>query len=418
MRIRIRLLAPLLGLCAAIGAHAAEPPVLDPEQLFERLAPSVWLVETFDARNQPLSRGSGVVIGPQAVITNCHVLARARRVSIARENVSYGATLEFPDTERDLCQLKVANLAAPSVSVAAGEQARVGARVYAIGNPRGLEQTLSDGLLSGIRRSADGEFTALQVTVPISPGSSGGGLFDSRGRLIGITTFSRRDGQNLNFALPAAWVLQVPARAQAALAAREQSGKPLAQAGGGTQFVEYQLRDRLTGVSRPVVYRLDRLDGDRLLYNQGSRIEKRGGEVVGLTAAIAGDFEQAMPPGGWVREEPAPGAVWSLNYDTALAQHKVKMELTARTVGETTYRFKERELRVVQVQFDGYTGRTVVGASSDVGGQTGRGAYLANAWYAPELGRVVRFDVRTRGGMSGSFFFVDEVLELADIRTE
>ena len=81
------------------------------------------------------------------------------------------------------------------------EELKVGSRVYAIGSPRGLEQTISDGLLSGVRRSADGSFTALQVTVPISRGSSGGGLFDAQGRLIGITTFTLRDAQNLNFAL-------------------------------------------------------------------------------------------------------------------------------------------------------------------------------------------------------------------------
>ena len=77
----------------------------------------------------------------------------------------------------------------------------IGETVYAIGNPQRLELTVSDGLLSG-KRSA-GELRLVQTTAPISPGSSGGGLFDSRGNLVGITTSTRRDAQNINFAIPA-----------------------------------------------------------------------------------------------------------------------------------------------------------------------------------------------------------------------
>ena len=79
----------------ATGAHAEGAP-LSPEQLFERLSPSVCVAETFDGANPPAAGGSAVVIGPGSLITNCHVLAKASRVAIARENVSYGATLTSP----------------------------------------------------------------------------------------------------------------------------------------------------------------------------------------------------------------------------------------------------------------------------------------------------------------------------------
>jgi S1-C subfamily serine protease len=108
---------PLLALLAATTTLAQGVDPVPPEQLFERLAPSVWTVETFDARNQPLAIGSGVGVGPGSLVTNCHVLAKASRVAVARENVSYGATLEHPDPERDLCMLKVRNFTAPAVTV-------------------------------------------------------------------------------------------------------------------------------------------------------------------------------------------------------------------------------------------------------------------------------------------------------------
>jgi S1-C subfamily serine protease len=76
--------------------------------------------------------------------------------------------------------------------------------VYAIGTPQGLERTLSQGLVSAMRETSEG--TVIQTSAPISPGSSGGGLFDTQGQLVGITTFQTKTGQNLNFAIPVDWL--------------------------------------------------------------------------------------------------------------------------------------------------------------------------------------------------------------------
>jgi serine protease Do len=407
------------ALAFTTASSLAQVKPVPPEQLFERLAPSVWTVETLDAKGQPLAMGSAVVVGPGSLVTNCHVLAKAARVAVARENVSYGATLEHPDPERDLCMLKVRNFNAPAVTMGDVEDLKVGSRVYAIGSPRGLEQTISDGLLSGVRRSSSGDFTALQITVPISKGSSGGGLFDAQGRLIGITTFQLRDAQNLNFALPASWIAEVPQRAKEALAARagtrsggEAGGAASAASAPGGRVFEYELRDKLTGNVRRVVYRVDRIDDGKLVFNHGSRVEKLGGGVLTMNAAIGGEFDVAMPPGGWIASEPQQGAVWKSKYQRGEPGNFVGMDLEARTLGESTMRFKERDLRVVRVEFTGYAER---GHAAHVNPP---GRYTATAWYAPELGRIVRFDARTRGGMGGWAFVVDEQLQLIDIRNE
>jgi serine protease Do len=182
---------------------------LAPDILFEKVSPSVWVVQTSDAQGRPVGRGSAVVTAPGRLVTNCHVLAKSNSFVVKRDNVSYGATLEFPDPERDLCQIKVANFTAPPVELADIGKLRVGAKVYAIGNPRGLEVTLSDGLISGLRKTDKDELEMVQTTAPISPGSSGGGLFDAEGRLVGITTALLRDSQNLNFAVPANWIVEL-----------------------------------------------------------------------------------------------------------------------------------------------------------------------------------------------------------------
>jgi hypothetical protein len=82
---------------------------------------------------------------------------------------------------------------------------QVGDKAYAVGAPQGLDLTLSDGLISGVRELPQGRI--LQTTAPISPGSSGGGLFDGTGRLIGITTMYIKESQGLNFAVPVEWAL-------------------------------------------------------------------------------------------------------------------------------------------------------------------------------------------------------------------
>jgi len=197
---------------------------IEPDKLFELVSPSIFLVVTFDNNHKKLGSGSGVVIGPEQVITNCHVLAKSSKVLLVRNQETYEATLEYPDPERDLCQLKIPNLKAPSVRIGKAGTLKVGQRVYAVGAPKGLQLSLSDGLVSSLRDSKQGA-PQIQTTAPISPGSSGGGLFDSNGLLVGITTWLVRDAQNLNFAYPAEWIEQVPDRGRNNLAKLEESLK-------------------------------------------------------------------------------------------------------------------------------------------------------------------------------------------------
>ncbi|HEU5295574.1 MAG TPA: S1C family serine protease [Burkholderiaceae bacterium] len=228
--LHVSLVLTLAG--AANGAHA-----LTAEQVYAKVSPSVWRVVTYDADNLPLGQGSGVVVGPEALVTNCHVLARAKRVAIKREKESLDAKLAMWDVKRDLCQLRAVGLKAPAVSVADSSRVTVGQNVFAIGNPKGLELTMSAGLVSSLRRNPAGQLILIQTSAAISGGSSGGGLFDAQGMLVGLTTLGSvsGDAQNLNFAIPSEWVRDLPQRHAAAAAASAASS--IAASAGTTTAV-------------------------------------------------------------------------------------------------------------------------------------------------------------------------------------
>lgn len=220
----------LLHAVLLFPAFVAPSFALEPDELFAQVSKSVMLVTTYGPNNALLGTGSAVTIAPGKLLTNCHVLAKANRFEIRIENVSYAAKLEHIDVKRDLCQISAKNFHAPPVKIADSDQLRVGQKVYAIGNPRGLELTLSDGLISALRRDDNEALQLIQTSAPISKGSSGGGLFDSSGRLVGITTLMLVDGQNLNFAIPINWLKDLPERSQAALAQAAANEKAAATA--------------------------------------------------------------------------------------------------------------------------------------------------------------------------------------------
>jgi S1-C subfamily serine protease len=208
----------LRGGCAlGFAAAMANASALPPDKVYAKAAPSVWRVFVFDAEGKALGQGSGVVIGKETMLTNCHVVEKARHFQVKQDNISFDARLQYVDPVRDMCQLLVPHLNAPAIELANSDQLAVGQRVYALGNPKGMELTLSDGLISSLRKDQNDKLALIQTTAPISPGSSGGGLFDEDARLIGLTTMQLKEAQNINFAVPINWVHDLAARSDAFL---------------------------------------------------------------------------------------------------------------------------------------------------------------------------------------------------------
>ena len=221
---RIFLFIPLLVTCALVESAYA----LAPTEVFDKVSPSVWTVRALDETERPVAFGSGVVIGPGRMVTNCHVIKEAKFILVRREHVFYEAKREYSDRRHDLCTLKIAKFNAPAVAVAPLSGVRVGQRVFAIGAPAGLALALSEGLVAALR-GEDGKSQIIQTTAPISPGSSGGGLFDDSGRLVGVTTFGlvdlARTNQNLNFALPAEWITEILDREKQRMVKKRESNQ-------------------------------------------------------------------------------------------------------------------------------------------------------------------------------------------------
>lgn len=118
---------------------------------------------------------------------------------MSQDNKNVDVGLLSANVDADRCVLKSETPLGHYVSVRPFGDLKVGERVYSIGAPAGLELTMTDGLLSGKRLTSGQHF--VQTSAPISHGSSGGGLFDEAGNLIGITTFQLKGSENLNFAI-------------------------------------------------------------------------------------------------------------------------------------------------------------------------------------------------------------------------
>ena len=202
------ILALVLTACAARVEPASDPDSANdsrseaatpknPAQIAEQAMPSVVSVVT------ETSLGSGFVVSPDGlVVTNLHVVAGRAEVLviIGGEKVPVKRVYNG-DIRRDLVVLEIETKGLRALTLGDSDRVRTGEQVVAIGNPLGLDHTVSNGLVSAVREVAP-ELTMLQISAPIAPGSSGGPLFNDRGEVIGVATGILVGGQNLNFGVP------------------------------------------------------------------------------------------------------------------------------------------------------------------------------------------------------------------------
>lgn len=388
-----------LLLAAITSLFATQAAALDPSEVFAKVAPSVFAVRGLDASERPITYGSGVVIGHGRLVTNCHVLAKAKGIQVRRSNHAYFGKLEHADVERDLCIISIAEFDAPAVAMVPPASVRIGQRAYAVGNPERLDLTLSEGLISGLR-AEDPSWPSIQTTAPVSPGSSGGGLFDDQGRLIGITTLvvvgRAKIAQNLNFAAPAEWIAEVPERAKQQLAKR--STPPAGPAtqktsidGQAAQSWTYRLtgRDvkastqeiRIASISaQQIVEESFVPDGTsrRETHTQGAYMVSVGG--LSLFSPYLSAFSTVVPgmrfPEVENRDFRLCGAGWACS-TTARVMDTERIKVAAGEFDAVRVHVEQTWISVSQTNDRGETG----GRTLDV-------------WYAPELKRAVKFSSR------------------------
>ncbi|MBC7341125.1 MAG: S-layer homology domain-containing protein [Clostridia bacterium] len=180
---------------------------LTPAEIAERFGPAVAYITTADSSGRPLARGSGFVVGGRKVVTNFHVIKDAWSVSLAVGGRSYRVTsLANYDEKRDIAVIDLPESVPVSAELGDSSAVRAGDSIVVIGNPLGLQNTVSTGVVSFPERLMNDGLKWLQISAPVSPGSSGGPVFNLRGEVIGVVTWGytpEASAQNLNFAVPA-----------------------------------------------------------------------------------------------------------------------------------------------------------------------------------------------------------------------
>jgi tetratricopeptide (TPR) repeat protein len=158
-----------------------------------------------------IATGSGFFVRENIIATNFHVIDGADDAAIKLENsdtLYSTAGVIAVDKQNDLVLLQINNIRGKPLRLSVSEPLEVGLEIYAVGSPKGLEGTIASGIVSRLGTRAEGE-GRIQITAPISPGSSGGPVVNKYGAVIGIAQASIREGQNLNFAIPVQYLARM-----------------------------------------------------------------------------------------------------------------------------------------------------------------------------------------------------------------
>lgn len=185
--------------------------------LVKKVQPAVVLITIYDAQGNESGQGSGFFINQKGeIITNWHVISDA---SSAMVKTTTGAMFKVKgivakDEKRDLAKivLDAKDISFPFLSMSSVVP-NIGEQIFVIGSPYGLESTVSDGLVSALREIPD-VGNIIQISAPVSPGSSGSPVINLNGQVVGIASFQSIKGQNLNFAISAEDIIELSKIAQ------------------------------------------------------------------------------------------------------------------------------------------------------------------------------------------------------------
>jgi hypothetical protein len=204
VRLTMKLLLLIVLTVGAVASQSA-PPRKDIPAIAKAANGAIVSIITSDKDGKPVAQGTGFLVSKDGrIVTNYHVIKGARSAIVKLPDGAFydvDGVVAF-DKARDLAVIKAHGQNFRVVTLGNSDRVQVGEEIVAIGSPLSLESTVSSGIVSGIRtiEGKGGKF--LQVTAPISPGSSGGPLFNMAGEVVGITTLYLKGGESLNFAIP------------------------------------------------------------------------------------------------------------------------------------------------------------------------------------------------------------------------
>ena len=196
----------VLALFAVLVAASAQS--IDTPSIVAKTSPAVVLIKGESETGTVL--GSGLIVsGDGKIVTNLHVIRDLKTAGIqlsTGEMFDTISVLAF-DERKDLAIIKIAGFDLPTAELGNSNEIRSGERVTVIGSPRGLQGTVTSGVVSALRDDPTGAgFKVIQTDASVNPGNSGGPLLNDRGQAIGIVTFKLRESEGLNFAVPINYV--------------------------------------------------------------------------------------------------------------------------------------------------------------------------------------------------------------------
>jgi S1-C subfamily serine protease len=243
-------------LLAGVVAAQSAPPRKDIPAIAKAANGVIVSIITSDKDGHPVAQGTGFLVSKDGrIVTNYHVIKGASSAIVKLPDGAFydvDGVVAF-DKARDLAVIKAHGQNFRVVTLGNSDRVQVGEEIVAIGSPLSLESTVSSGIVSGIRTIKEEGGKFLQVTAPISPGSSGGPLFNMAGEVVGITTLYLKGGENLNFAIPvndAKLLLSADSKAEKAAETwrnRESAKAFVDNLGGNDRITVYRRVDSETG---------------------------------------------------------------------------------------------------------------------------------------------------------------------------
>ncbi len=409
---------------------------LEAKDIFKLAEPSIVVVLASSAKDGKNVQGSGVVIAPLEILTSCKLLESAADIVISQGNTLRIAKLHYRDTARDLCQLHIDD-PLPSGRAAAlapsSKDLEIGQDVYTVGSPQGLDKALERSMISALRETTGSSGRLIQIDAIQASGSTGGGVFDQQGRLVGIITPQFRQSESKSYVVPVEWIADLgkvnpDLMAAAPVAANPAPSTPQAVAQDtrpawmpriGDRW-KYRLLDGKQAVGIVVVEIVDARD--RTVNERITRQDQKGFFAErGVAAEIStAKFQDIVTlPGGYQLTEIAPYV--ALGQDISASQltsglpvtlllggygyGKQQFQTETRVMGPERVQVPAGSFDAVRVQV---TGRKSMGSNLI--------KIMCNYWYSRDSMRTVKMSLEIKYS-SAAFQSNSETYELVSFES-